>query len=227
MRPVSDALHIVIFAFLYMILDHFESTRHGAHVEFAARIGGTSLMMYLSNQLNGDVLHWLFLISSGYFLWHSFRTLMIEKDIIYSYHYIFSFLVCIIGIKGYLPLGIMLLLCLMEVPSIFYNTCVVINKKYKMWQNTIVCPSCHVLFYITWIYFRLWIILPVLFSFSFFDTNWSLKTPTGYVYIMRICVFILICLHLYWFIQMCRNGKKILLPTTKERLSSLYKKLSL
>lgn len=223
---VQNTLQVVIFAILYWILDSFETTKKKSHLEFAARIGGTGFMLYWKDDVNPEVLHWLYLIISGYYFWHSYRVIWIEKKYAHGWHHIFSLMMCYMCIKGHIPYGIMLIMTLMEIPNIFLNTVSLIETQYRQFEGTIIHKACNVLFFATWIYFRLWIVLPLLVQFSFFNDSWSAKTPLLFVYTTRICVTVYVFLHTYWTCILLEKIRRVFAPNMNDRQHIILTKLS-
>lgn len=182
-------------------------------------------MMYISDDINHEKLHWLSLISCGYFLWHSLKVIFIDKSAIYGWYHVFAFVMALICVKDLLPDGIVLILGLIEIPNIFLNTCVVIRKKYKYFRQTIIYTACNFLFVVTWFYFRLWLVFPLVFKFAYFNDVWQLRTPQTVVYTVRVCVLAMILLHIFWTCEILLVLKNTFFPSQETKYNNLLMRL--
>ena len=156
MQLLSDnIIYVILFSVFYWVLDNIPYTRDFTHVEFAMRIGSTGLMLYIKDDIDEQVLHWLTLICAGYFNWHLLRVIFIERSSAYGWHHVCAFILSVIAVYGYMPAGIMLMFSLMEIPSIFLNSVVYINKKKQEYVGGRIYKCLNFLFVTTWMYFRL------------------------------------------------------------------------
>lgn len=222
----SDGIYLVLFSVMYWVLDSFDYTRDFTHVEFAMRIGTTGLMLYVEDNIDNTVLHWLSLISAGYYMWHFLRTGIVDRSVTFSWKYLCALLLSLVAVVGYIPPGIMLMFSLMEISNIFRFATNYIGKKKPHWVGGKVYTLCDGAFFVTWMYYRIWVALPVICRFAFLDDVWQMRTPAVYIRLVQLCVGVMVAIHIMLTWRLLAQAKRAFAPANIDRYRKLLVNLT-